>query len=333
MHVPSDPQDLHCRRRRIEKMKLIIQIPCLNEAETLPKIISEIPKTIEGIDTIEVLVIDDGSTDGTIRAAKASGVTRVLRHTSRKGLARAFANGLDEALKCGADIIVNLDADGQYDPKEITSLIRPILLGKADMVIGARDIENLKHFSFIKKKLQRLGSFVVRMVSHTEIPDVTSGFRAFSRDAARSINVVSDFTYTIETLIQAGSQNIALSHVPIHAREVARKSRLFKTVHEYIAKSFSTIIRIYTMYKPLKVFSAIAGLLFLTGVAFFARFLYIRFSTFGARPIQNLIASGVFIILGFQVFLIGLLADLIAANRKILENALKRIKSIEYSKK
>lgn len=314
-------------------MKLIIQIPCLNEAESLPKILSEIPKSIDGVRVIETLVVDDGSTDDTVLVAKKSGVTHILRHTSRKGLARAFANGLDKALKCGADIIVNLDADGQYDPQEIAQLIQPILKGNADMVIGARDIENLRHFSFVKKKLQKIGSFVVRMVSHTEIPDVTSGFRAFSKDAAMSLNVVSDFTYTIETLIQAGSQNITLSHVPVTAREVARKSRLFKTVYEYIAKSASTIIRIYTMYKPLKVFSAISGLLFLAGTIFFARFLYIRFSTAGARPIQNLIVSGVFITLGFQIFLIGLLADLIAANRKILENALKRVKSIEHSKK
>jgi len=314
-------------------VKVIIQIPCLNEARTLPALIAEIPARIEGAGKIETLVIDDGSTDGTSDSAKRAGATYIIRHTSRKGLARAFETGLNESLKRGADIIVNLDADGQYDPKDIGSLIAPIASGRADMVIGARDIENLRHFSFFKKKLQRIGSFVVRMVSRTDIPDVTSGFRAFSKEAAASINVVSDFTYTIETLIQAGNQAIALEHVPVAAREVKRKSRLFRTIREYIAKSTSTIIRIYMMYKPLKVFSLIAGALCLAAAFFFGRFLVLRFSSPGARPIQNLVAAGVFTILSFQVFLIGLLADLVAANRKLLENTLKRVKTLEHSKK
>jgi len=316
-----------------ENIKLIIQIPALNEEKTLPKLLSEVPSSINGVSRIETLLIDDGSSDKSVEVARNRGVTHVIHFTSKKGLAKAFITGIDASLKLGADIIVNLDADGQYDPQEIPKLIKPIIEGKADMVVGDRSIDSLKHFSYFKRILQRLGSCVVRMASNTSIPDVTSGFRALSRDAALSINVISDFTYTIETLIQAGNQNIALSYVGVKARPVIRKSRLFQTITEYVGKSASTIIRIYTMYKPLKVFTSLASLIFLIGIIFFFRFLYLRFTAPHVRPIQHLIVSGVIILLSFQVFMIGLLADLISANRKLMENTLKRVKILELEKK
>jgi len=314
-------------------MKLIIQIPCLNEALSLPNLFAEIPKKIEGIKIIETLVIDDGSTDGTSDIAKSLGVRHILKSTSPRGLAKAFMTGIDTSLKLGADIIVNLDGDGQYDPRDIPLLIAPIINKKADMVVGNREVEKLKHFSFIKKNLQKLGSFIVQKFSNTKIPDVTSGFRAFSKEAALSINVISDFTYTIETLIQAGAQNVSLAHVPVKSRAVKRKSRLFRTIHEYIMKSVSTMVRIYTMYKPLKVFTTISLLVFGVGVIIFARFLYLRTLTPEVRPIQHLIAAAFIFVFSFQIFLIGLLADLISANRKLSESILKKVKRLELSQK
>ena len=313
------------------KLKLIVQIPCLNEASTLPSTFKKLPQSIKGIDYIETLIVDDGSNDNTKEVAKELGINHIIVFPARKGLARAFITGLDASLKLGADIIVNLDADGQYDPEQIPELIQPIIEKKADMVVGVRDIDNLKHFSFIKKRLQRVGSWFVRKISGTSIPDVTSGFRAFSKEAALSLNVLSDFTYTIETLIQAGNQNIALQHVPIHANPVKRKSRLFKSIQEYISKSVSTIIRIYTMYKPLKVFSLIATFIFAVGILIFVRFLHFHFTGIGTKHIQYLIVSAVTILLSVQVFMIGLLADLISANRKLIENTLKRVKTLELS--
>jgi glycosyltransferase involved in cell wall biosynthesis len=312
-----------------KKTKRLIQIPCLNESSTLPRTFKEIPKTVKGIDIIETLVIDDGSIDNTKIIAKELGVTHIISFTGRKGLARAFMTGIDASLKLGADIIVNLDADGQYNPTEIPKLIQPILDKKADMVIGSRDIDNLKHFSFLKKKLQRMGSLVVRKMSGTNVPDVTSGFRAFSKQAALSINVISDFTYTIETLIQAGNENLVIKHIPINARVVLRKSRLFKTMKEYITKSITTMLRIYTMYKPFKVFTIISSIIFILGILIFLKFLQFHFEGTGTRHIQYLIVSVVALLLAFQVFLIGLIADLISANRKLTENVLRRIKKLE----
>ncbi len=315
-----------------KKLKLIIQIPCLNEADTLPGILQNMPKKIEGIGVIETLVINDGSVDETEGVAKSLGVDHIVNFARRKGLAKAFIAGIDTALQHGADIIVNIDGDGQYDPHDIPKLVRPIVEGRSGMVIGDRDIVNIKHFSFIKKRLQVLGSWVVKKISNINIPDVTSGFRAFSKDTALSMTVLSDFTYTIETLIQAGTGNVALSHVRIKANPVIRKSRLFKTIGEYMSKSISTIIRIYTMYRPFKVFAIISSVVFSIGLFFFARFLYLYMTIPGERPIQHLIVVGVFMLLGFYLFLIGLIADLISANRKLIEDTLKRVKKLELSK-
>ena len=314
-------------------LKLIVQIPCLNEASSLGNVISRIPRSIGGISRIETLVIDDGSTDNTRDVAISSGADHLIRFTSPKGLAKAFITGIDASLKMGADIIVNIDGDGQYDPGDIPKLIYPITEGRAEMVIGDRGVNNLAHFPFVKKKLQRVGSWVVRKISNTDIPDVTSGFRAFSRQAALSLNVLSNFTYTLETLIQAGNENIALECVGVKANPVLRKSRLFKSLEEYIVKSITTIIRVYTMYRPLRVFASIAGIIFIIGAVFFFRFLYLRAVTPGIRPIQHLLVSVVITLLGFQVLLIGLIADLISANRKLIENTLKRVKSLELQEK
>jgi len=310
-------------------MKLIVQIPCLNEASSLPDVIRDIPRAIENISDIEIVVIDDGSTDGTGDIAKDLGADCVIRSTQRKGLAKAFITGIDISLKRGADIIVNLDGDGQYDPKDIPAMIKPILEGRAEMVIGNRHVEKLAHFSFIKKKLQKIGSWVVCKVSGTRAPDVTSGFRAFSKQAALALNVTSDFTYTIETLIQAGTENIALDYVSVKARPVVRKSRLFRTIREYVTKSVYTILRIYTMYQPLKVFSFGAVFVFLISAIFFARFIQFHIQGSGTQHIQYLIVGSVVALLSFQIFMIGLLAGLIASNRKLIEDTLKRVKDVE----
>ena len=313
-------------------MKLIIQIPCYNEEATLPVTLQSLPKRVPGVDEIEVLVIDDGSTDRTVEVAREHGVNHIVRLTKNKGLAEGFMVGLDACLKLGADIIVNTDADNQYCAADIEQLIRPILEGKAEMVIGDRQINGLSHMPFVKKKLQLLGSWVVRQVSGTSIPDATSGFRAMSRDAALRLNVVSNFTYTLETIIQAGKKNIALAHVPVRTNRVLRESRLFKSIWAYVRKSVGTIFRIYTMYEPLRMFLYIGSLVFGLGVLIGLRFLYFYlFAGKGAGHIQSLILAAILIIVGFQVFMIGLLADLIGANRRLIEEALYRIKKTELT--
>ncbi|MDZ7271131.1 MAG: glycosyltransferase family 2 protein, partial [candidate division KSB1 bacterium] len=243
-------------------MKLIIQIPCYNEEHTLPITLQALPKQVAGVDEVEVLVIDDGSTDRTVEVARAHGVNHIVRLTKNKGLAEGFMVGLDACLKLGADIIVNTDADNQYCAADIETLIRPILEGKAEMVIGDRRINGLAHVPFVKKKLQLLGSWVVRQVSGTNIPDATSGFRAMSRDAALRLNVISNFTYTLETIIQAGKKNIALAHVPVRTNSALRESRLFRSIWAYVRKSIGTIFRIYTMYEPLRMFMYIGSSIF-----------------------------------------------------------------------
>ena len=313
-------------------MKLIVQIPCFNEEKTLPVTIADIPKKIEGIDEIEIVVIDDGSTDRTAEVARELGVKHIIRFNKRKGLAEGFMVGLDACLKLGADIIVNTDGDNQYKGEDIAKLVKPILEKKADMVVGDREINKLERFSTSKKLLQKAGSWVVRQLSGTDIPDTTSGFRAYNRDAVMKLNLLSTFTYTLETIIQAGKKNMAIKHVPIGTNPDLRESRLFSSTWSYIKKSVATIFRIYSIYEPLKVFSYIGGTVFFIGFVLMARFLYFYF--FDIRPfghLQSLILASVLLIIGFMIMIIGLIADLISANRRLIEDALFRIKKIELS--
>ena len=310
-------------------MKLIIQIPCFNEAEILPLTLADLPRQIPGVDEIEVLIIDDGSSDETTEVARRSGVHHIVRMTKNKGLANGFMAGLDASLRLGADIIVNTDADNQYNGADIPSLVRPILDGQAELVIGDRQTDEIHHFSWMKKRLQNLGSWVVRQVSATEIPDATSGFRALSREAALQMNVISRFTYTLETIIQAGKKNLAVSHVPVRTNSKLRESRLFKGNWNYIKRSIATITRIYTMYEPLKMFSYIGGTVFGVGFLIGLRFLYYFITTGGAGHIQSLILAAVLLMIGFQVFIIGLVADLIGFNRRLIESTLYRVRRLE----
>ena len=312
-------------------MKLIVQIPCLNEEKTLPVTVQDIPRAMEGIDEIEILVIDDGSTDRTVEVAREVGVHHIVQLTNHKGLAESFMAGLDAALKLGADIIVNTDGDNQYKGDDIEKLIQPILQGEADMVVGDRQVNGITHFSYLKKHLQMLGSWVVRHVSDTDLPDATSGFRAFSREAALRLNVISRFSYTLETIIQAGKKNIAIVHVPVRTNKKLRESRLFDNTLKYIKRSVATIFRIYTMYEPLKMFMSIGGIVFLAGVLLSLRFLYFYLVVGGAGHIQSLILAAVLMIVGFQIGMIGLVADLIAANRRLIEDTLYRVKKVEMS--
>jgi len=311
-------------------MKLIIQIPCLNEEKTLPVTLAGLPKSIPGIDVVETLVIDDGSTDRTLEVARELGVQHIVRLTNRKGLAEAFMTGLDTSVKLGADIIVNTDGDNQYSSDCIARLITPILNGSADMVIGDRQVETIQHFSSLKKKLQKLGSWVVRHVSNTAIPDATSGFRAYSREAALRLNVISRFSYTLETIIQAGKKNIAITSIPVETNEQLRQSRLFKSIPDYLKRSIATIFRIYLMYEPLRAFSVLGGTIFGIGFLLSLRFLfYYFFVDGGAGHIQSLILSAVLVMLGFQISILGVLADLIAGQRRLTEDMLYRVRKFE----
>ena len=314
-------------------MKLIIQIPCFNEAETLPETLRHLPKNIPGIDTIETLIIDDGSTDNTSEVAKANGVMHIVRLTKRKGLATVFHTGLDACLKRGAEIIVNTDADGQYKGEDIPRLVQPILEGKADIVIGNRDIENVKQFSFIKKRLQRLGSWVVRQLAGSNIADATTGFRAYNKEAALRLNIISEYTYTLESIIQAEHKNLAIANITIHTNPVDRPSRLFKSIPEYIKRSIVTIIRVYAMFNPFRMFLSM-GTLFLTiAVIIASRFLYAYLMGNGTGKIQSLMLASVLAIIGFQMLIIGLVSDLISANRRLIEETLLRVKKIEIREK
>jgi glycosyltransferase involved in cell wall biosynthesis len=312
-------------------MKLIIQIPCYNEEITLPGTIHDLPRQIDGIDSIEILIIDDGSTDDTYRVARSLGVEHIIRFPNRRGLAHAFSSGLNAAVSLGADIIVNTDADNQYYGADIESLIEPILKGKADIVIGDRNVDSIRHFSFLKRKLQKFGSWVVRQVSGTKIPDATSGFRAYSREAALRIQVLTDFTYTLETIISAGKKRMAIHHIPVRTNPQSRESRLYHHMGDYVKKSIVTIIRIYTHYEPLKIFFYIGSLAFGIGVIIGIRFLYYYFFGNSQGHIQSLILAAVLLIVGFQIILIGLVSDLIFGNRKILEEILYRLKKAELT--
>lgn len=309
-------------------MKLIVQIPCLNEEQTLPEVLRAIPRAIPGVDVVEVLVIDDGSSDRTSAVAREHGADHVVRFTQRKGLAYGFMAGVDAALRLGADVIVNTDADNQYPADAIPALIAPILRGEADMVIGDRGVGEVAHFSWTKQRLQMLGSWVVRKVSGTRVPDTTSGFRAMSREAALRINIVSEFTYTLESIIQAGKKKLAVTSVPIHAQET-RPSRLFGSTAEYVKRSAATIVRIYAMYEPFKVFMILGGVLFLGGFALGLRYTYFWWMGEIRGHFQSAILSVLLLILGFVTIQWGLMADLIASNRKLIEDVLYRIRQME----
>ncbi len=312
-------------------MKLIVQIPCFNEEETLATAVKAIPRQIDGVDQVEILVIDDGSRDRTFEVATELGVEHIVRHKTNKGLARAFRTGLSACLERGADIVVNTDADNQYDASYIPALLDPILKGEADIVVGDRQTHKIAHFSFFKKCLQKLGSFVVRMLSGLDAPDAVSGFRALSRDAAMDLNVVSTFSYTIEMLIQAGSKRMAVASVPVETNFVQRKSRLFKSIPHFVSRSAATILRMYAMYKPLTVFSTIGIGLCVVGVLPIARFLYFWSTGDSTGHIQSLTLGGSLVVIGFITLLIGVIADLINFNRRLLEIALEKIRRIEQS--
>ena len=315
-------------------MKLIIQIPCLNEAETLPATLADLPTAVAGIDVIETLVIDDGSRDNTAEVARAHGVRHVVRFRRRKGLAAAFMAGIDASLRAGADIIVNTDADNQYSGQDIARLVAPLISGEADIVIGDRNIREIRHMSWHKKLLQRFGSWTVRRVSNTTVPDTTSGFRAYTRDAALRMTIISDFSYTLESIIQAGKKRMAIGHVEVGTNARTRPSRLFDSIWSYMKHSGATIVRIYAMYEPLKIFSYIGGVVLAAGLAISIRFLYYYFFTFEAEgKIQSLILSAVLMIVGFQILLIGLLADVISGTRKLLEDLIYRVRRMELERR
>ncbi|MBR4707998.1 MAG: glycosyltransferase family 2 protein [Pseudobutyrivibrio sp.] len=311
-------------------MKLIIQIPCYNEAETLEIALNDLPKHIEGIDEIEYLIINDGSKDNTVEVAQKWGVNYIVNFRRNKGLAYGFMAGIDACLRNGADIIVNTDADNQYVADDIEKLVRPILEGKSDIVIGARPIDQTEHFSPTKKKLQHLGSWVVQKASNSDIPDAPSGFRAYSRDAAMRLNVTNDYTYTLETIVQAGRNKIAQTSVPIRTNGELRPSRLVNSMMGYVKKSMVTILRAYLMYSPLKTFSILAILPFAVGLGVVIRFLVFVAQGNSAGHIQSLILGCTLLIMGFISLMIALIGDLMAKNRKILEDIEYHTRKMDY---
>src|SRR5690348_14115198 len=311
-------------------MKLIIQIPCWDEEDQLPATLAELPRSVPGVDTVEWLVIDDGSTDRTVEVARENGVDHIVRLTNNKGLAAAFQAGLDAALKLGADIVVNTDADNQYDSADIPKLIAPIVAGDADMVVGARPIDSIEHFSPIKKRLQRLDSAVVRRASETNIADTTSGFRAYNREAALQVQVVSKFTYTLETIIQAGKMTVAIDHVPIRTNPKTRESRLFPSMWAYVRRNTVSIFRIYAFYEPLRIFTAAAAILGLAAFVLWGRFLYfLIFEHHGSGHLQSLILGAVLFIAAIQVMALGVVGDILAASRIIQQRTLERVRRVE----
>ena len=312
-------------------MKLIIQIPCFNEEETLERTYSDLPQYIEGIDEIEYLIINDGSTDRTVEVARELGF-HIVSFKKNKGLAKGFIAGVDACLHLGADIIVNTDADNQYCGADIEKLVKPILDGEADIVVGERPIDNTDHFTENKKRFQHFGSWVVRVASGTKIPDAPSGFRAYSREAALRLNVINEYTYTLETIIQAGHNKTAMVSVPIRTNGETRPSRLFSSMWKYMKRSSSVIIRSFMMYKPLKFFSFLGAIIFMVGLALSIRFLIFLFTGSGGGHTQSLIFAAVLLLMGFQTVIIGLQADIVAANRKLLEDIQYRVRKIDCEK-
>lgn len=314
-------------------MKLIVQIPCYNEETTLPQTVRDIPRQITGIDKVEILIIDDGSTDRTVEVARELGIEHIVRNKQNKGLARTFRAGLEACLTFGADIIVNTDGDNQYAGADIPKLVAPILAGQADIVVGDRQTDTVAHFSPLKKLLQKVGSSFVRRLSETEVTDAVSGFRAFSREAAIKMNVVSSYSYTIETLIQAGKKHLAVVSVPIGTNAKTRESRLFKSIPDFIQRQVTTIIRMYAMYQPLRAFFYIGLITSLMGLIPIVRFLFFYAIGEGDGHLQSIILGGVFLTLGFISFLAALLADLIGHNRQLIEMTLERVRRMELDKK
>jgi glycosyltransferase involved in cell wall biosynthesis len=310
-------------------MKLIIQIPCFDEEQTLPVTLADLPRAIPGIDEVEWLVIDDGSTDRTVEVARAGGVDHVVRLTNNRGLAAAFQAGLDACLKLGADVIVNTDADNQYNGGDIPRLVEPILAGHADMVIGDRETDQVEHFSPVKKRLQRWGSAVVRRASGTGVPDSTSGFRAYNREAALQMQVVSKFTYTLETIIQAGKMLVAIDHVPIRTNPKTRDSRLFPSTWAYVRRNAVSIFRIYALYEPLRLFAAAAGLVALVGAVIWVRFLWFFFSGEGEGHIQSLILGSTLFVVAVQLAALGVVGDILAGSRVLQQRVLERVRRVE----
>jgi glycosyltransferase involved in cell wall biosynthesis len=313
-------------------MKLIIQIPCYNEERNLPATFLDLPKTIEGIERIETLIIDDGSEDHTVEIARRIGVDHILSFKNHKGLARAFSEGIDKSLELGADIIVNTDADNQYAGQDIPQLVQPILVGKADVVVGARQIEAIPHFSWFKKKLLRWGSALIRALSRTKVEDAVSGFRAFSKEAALRISILSDYSYTIENLIQLGHQKLKIVSVPIRTNPKSRESRLIKNIPHFVGQQAATIMRVYATYKALKVFMTLGLIIILPGLLGFIRFLYFYWTGRGQGHVQSLVFSAAMLLGGLLILIFGIIADLIDNNRKQIEKALYRIKKMELEK-
>jgi glycosyltransferase involved in cell wall biosynthesis len=310
-------------------VKLIIQIPCKDEEEHLPRTLAELPRQLDGFETVEWLVIDDGSRDRTVEVAREQGVDHIVRLTNNKGLASAFQAGMDAALKLGADVIVNTDGDNQYDARDIPKLVAPILAGDADMVVGDRQIRSIEHFSPLKKTLQRLGSWVVRRASDTDVPDTTSGFRAYNREAALSLQVVSRFTYTLETLIQAGKLTVAVDHVPVRTNAKLRESRLFPSMRSYVRRNGISIFRIYAMYEPLRVFLTVAALLTLAAVAVWMRFLVGWIGGDGRGHVQSLILGAVLFNAAVVLAALGVIGDLLSGQRIMLQRVFERVRRVE----
>ncbi len=314
-------------------MKLVIQIPCLNEEESLPITLSALPKHIDGIDEIKVLIVNDGSTDRTIEVAKKHGISDFVNFTHNKGLAKAFNAGLNKALEMGADIIVNTDADNQYNAEDIEKLVRPIIDGNADIVIGSRPVNKISHFSIIKKMLQNLGSFVMRCVSSTSVKDAPSGFRAFSRNAAIQMNIFDNYTYTLETIIQAKAKGLVIENVEIDVNPELRKSRLFSNMYIYIRRSIFTMLRMFIVYRPFRFFITVGILFLLAGLIPGVRFVWYFLTGDGQGHIQSLILAAILLLTGVQVSLIAVLSELIAINRKLLEDIQSRVKSADLQNK
>ena len=310
-------------------MKLIVQIPCYNEEHTLPQTVADIPRQIPGIDTVEVLIIDDGSRDRTVEVAREIGVDHIVRNRRNMGLAHSFRRGLDACLAHGADIVVNTDGDNQYCGADIALLVQPILEGRADVVVGDRQTAAIDHFSPSKRMLQRFGSWVVRAFSGVNVPDAVSGFRAISREAAFRLNIVSPFSYTIEMLIQVGMKGMAFTSVPIRTNPKTRDSRLFSSVFKFIERSGSTLMRMYTMYRPLKVFTMIGLVMALIGAVPMLRFLYFYLFVNGTGKVQSLVIGSALLTIGALTFVLGIIADLLSQNRKLIEIMLEKVRHIE----